>query len=190
MSATLDLYDSFQPTRYIRHWGVGSAGVSYSADVDSASQLVAKVAADAPLGGGVSAGPAAVGLALGFDFGMVPPSAPETVTVYTVVQIGTPTGVSSSPAPRARRLQVSPVPFRAELTLALTLPGPEEVSVEVYDVQGRMIRRLLRQSLPAGPYRMRWDGRAEGGSRAAAGIYFVRYTGADAIEVRRVVRLK
>jgi FlgD Ig-like domain len=190
-SATLDLYDSFQPTRYIRHWGDGSAGVAYSADIDTATQLTARIAADAPLGGGKSAGPAAVGLALGFDFGMVSPSAAETVTVFTVVQVGAPTGIADdSPAARGHRLDASPVPFRSELALSLTLPGAEAATVDVYDVQGRLVRRLLDGRLPAGPHRLVWDGQTGGGTRAAAGIYFIRYAGAGAVEVRRVVRLR
>lgn len=189
-SATLVLYDSFQQTRYVRHWGTVSAGGVTSADIDTASQLVARVAADAPLGGGTSGGPAALGLALGFDFGSVPPAAAETVTVFTVVQVGAPTGADESPAAPVRRLVASPVPFRSGLSLALTLPAAERGSLEVFDVQGRLVRRLLDGALTPGPHRLRWDGRTRGGVPAPAGIYFVRYTGGAATEVRRVVRLK
>ncbi len=190
-SAILVLYDSFQPTRYARHWGTASAGVSYSADIDSASQLVARVDADAPLGGGTSAGPAVVGLALGFDFGSVQAAAAETVTVYTVVQVDPPTAVAENfrDAP-ARRLHVGPVPFRSELRLALTLPRAGEASLDIYDVQGRLVRRLLHGALPAGSHRLLWDGRTEGGSHAPAGIYFIRYADASAAEVCRVALLK
>jgi hypothetical protein len=188
-SATLALYDSFQPTRYVRHWGTGSAGVGYTADVDTASQLAARVAADAPLAGGTSAGPARLGLALAFDFGSVPPAASETVTVYTVLQGSPPSGVE--PSPRAPAvLEVRPVPFRSDLTLALTLARAEQATVEVFDVRGRLVRRLLRRALPAGAHRLNWDGRSEGGAPAPAGIYFVRYRSGDAAVVRRAVRLR
>jgi flagellar hook assembly protein FlgD len=92
-------------------------------------------------------------------------------------------------APR-RILEVGPVPFRANLTLGLTLARAEAASVDVFDARGRLVRHLLRQTLPAGTHTLEWDGRDAGDRRAPAGIYFVRYTDGRAIEVRRAVLLR
>ena len=70
--------NSISPNRWIVHSGSGSAGVTTSADVDTISELTARVAGDQPFGGDGSAGPADVGVALGFDFGSVSPAVPET----------------------------------------------------------------------------------------------------------------
>ena len=188
-SATLVLYDSFQPTRFIRQWGTASVGGTYSADVDTAAQLDARIAQDVPLAGGASAGPAAVGLALGFDFGSVAAAASETVTVYTVVQAGPPTPVEETPPP-SRTLRVGPVPFQTELTIELTIAVAKHATVDVYDVHGRLVRRLLNRPLAAGPNRFVWDGRTDAGESTAAGIYFVRYVAGEATEVRRAVRTR
>jgi glucose/arabinose dehydrogenase len=188
-SATLVLYDSFQPTRYIRHWGTASAGGTYSADVDTAAQLDARIAQDVPLAGGTTAGPAALGLALGFDFGSVAAAASETVTVYTIVQGGPPTPVEETPPP-SRVLRVGPVPFRTELTVELTLATAKHATVDVYDIHGRLVRRIVERPLSAGANRFVWDGRTDAGNPAAAGIYFIRYEGGDATEVRRAVRMR
>ena len=189
-SATLVLYDSFQPTRFIRHWGVASTGGSYSADVDTASELTARVAQDAPLAGGQSAGPAALALALGFNFGTVAAAAAETVTVFTVVQGSPPTDVGGDPSPRARVLEIGPVPFQKVLTLRLTPPLPVAATVNVYDVRGRLVRRMFDGALSPGLSQLAWDGRTDAGDRVSAGIYFIHYRGGGISEVRRAVLMR
>ncbi|HYJ31670.1 MAG TPA: PQQ-dependent sugar dehydrogenase [Candidatus Binatia bacterium] len=190
-SATLVLYDSFQSTRYVRHWGTASSGAVFSADVDTAAQVAAEVAADKPLAGGTSAGPARLALALGFDFGSVASGASRTATITTDVLGSPPSGVTGSPpAPQARLLEVAPIPFRSELKVALTLARGERGALDVFDVRGRLVRHLARGTFPAGVRRLTWDGRITSGGSAPAGIYFVRYTGEGAIQVRRAVRLR
>lgn len=190
-SATLVLYDTFQPTRYVRHWGTASSGAVFSADVDTAAQVTAEVATDKILAGGASAGPARLALALGFDFGAIGPGVSKTATITTEVLASAPSGVSESPpAPQARLLEVRPVPFRSELNVSMTLARAENGSLDVVDVRGRLVRHLARGAFPSGMRRLTWDGRSAGGRTAPAGIYFVRYTGGGATEVRRAVRLK
>ena len=190
-SATLALYDSFDPTRYIRHMGMAAGAVAFSADVDTAAEIASRVAFDAPLAGGASAGPARLALALGFDFGSVPASGSRTLTLVTDVLGSPPSGVPETPPAGARRvLEVGPVPFRSELGLAMTLASARDAALDVFDARGRLVRRLLRRTLPAGVHRFSWDGTTEAGARAPAGIYFVRYTGGGATEVRRAVRLQ
>ena len=49
--------------------------------------------------------------------------------------------------------------------------GPE-VSLAVFDVAGRLVRRLLESSLPPGTHRVEWDGRDDRGVRVGSGCYF------------------
>jgi len=191
-TAKLVQYDSFSPDRWIVHSGSGSAGAAYSADVDTASQLVARVAADQPLAGGTSAGPAAVGLALGFAFGPVAPAARESVTVVTRVQSSAPTGVPSPPSPPARASLrfLSPVPFRSSLDVEVELARNETVSLDLFDLAGRHVRTLRRGFTSAGKTPFRWDGRLEGGANAPSGVYFLRLRGDDWLLTRRVALVR
>jgi YD repeat-containing protein len=61
----------------------------------------------------------------------------------------------------------------------------------VHDTAGRLVR-VLRDAgtLPAGPYRLAWDGQDHSGSRAAAGVYFLRLETADRIASEPVVLLR
>jgi hypothetical protein len=61
------------------------------------------------------------------------------------------------------------------------------VRLDVYDVAGRLVRRVVDTALPAGVYRAAWDGRNAQGQNASAGVYFARFTAGAATETRRIV---
>jgi flagellar hook assembly protein FlgD len=48
------------------------------------------------------------------------------------------------------------------------------VELAIYDVSGRLVRQLVRGSLPTGETAVRWDGRRHDGRLAASGTYLVR----------------
>jgi len=76
-----------------------------------------------------------------------------------------------------------PNPFRGTTTVAFELPRPAPVRLSVYDVAGRLVRRLADAPYEAGAHRIPWDGKTRTGSEAASGIYIVR------LEAERTVRL-
>jgi len=106
---------------------------------------------------------------------------------------------ASTDAPRARSLPAVPEltlasanPFRDEVSFRVWLPGTEEVSLEIFDLQGRLVRVLARARYEPGAYILYWNGRNAGGVRAAAGIYLARLTGVEhpVIQVRRIILLR
>ena len=48
------------------------------------------------------------------------------------------------------------------------------VRLEIYDVTGRLVSRLVDEAMPAGRHDVAWDGRDEKGSAVASGVYFSR----------------
>lgn len=70
--------------------------------------------------------------------------------------------------------QARPNPFRPSTQLAIRLPSSGRARLAVYDAQGRLIRTLLDERLPAGETLASWDGRDERGAAAASGVYFAR----------------
>jgi hypothetical protein len=70
--------------------------------------------------------------------------------------------------------QAFPNPSHGSVTIPYGLPVEAPVSLEVYDVSGRRIRTLVSSKGKVGYQRVVWDGRAEGGGRAATGVYFYR----------------
>ena len=67
-----------------------------------------------------------------------------------------------------------PNPFNASTTIPYSLASPSQVELSVYDVAGRRVRVLVRESLKAGRHIILWDGRDDDGSELASGVYFYR----------------
>ena len=108
------------------------------------------------------------------------------------IPIGT-TNLAAPPAPpRPLVLALSeptPNPSRTSATFALSLPKAGQVSLLIYDLQGRRVRTLVDAALPAGEQRVIWDGRDAGGRDASPGVYFARLWTPAGARIRRVVRI-
>ena len=67
-----------------------------------------------------------------------------------------------------------PNPFRGEANIEFTTGLRAAVQLEVYDSQGRRVRKLLAQSLEPGRHALRWDARGDSGRRLPSGLYLWR----------------
>jgi hypothetical protein len=67
-----------------------------------------------------------------------------------------------------------PNPFNPVTTLRYDLPRISRVSLIVYDVLGRKVKRLLDGQLEPGYHQLQWDGRNAGGREVPSGIYIAR----------------
>jgi hypothetical protein len=69
-----------------------------------------------------------------------------------------------------------PEPLQVECngpSMSLNLKKAALVEVEIYSVNGRLVRRIS-QMLSGDESTLTWDGRDNGGARAASGVYFAR----------------
>ncbi|MBN2537522.1 immune inhibitor A [candidate division WOR-3 bacterium] len=98
------------------------------------------------------------------------------------------TGVAEQPSQPGLRTglavgrSVSTGPFE----LSYTVARPGRASLNVTDINGRVVRTCVSGTVEAGQYSVRWDGSDGQGRRLAAGVYFVRLE-ADETAVARVV---
>ncbi len=101
---------------------------------------------------------------------------------------------SLSPVPGAEVLAAAveawPNPFNPQTTVKFTNPVAGPVNVGIYDVQGRLIRTLVRADLAAGDHSRVWDGRAADGGRAASGVYFARMMAGDKVAGTKLLMVK
>lgn len=66
-----------------------------------------------------------------------------------------------------------PNPFNAMTTIEYDLPNAENVSLVLYDIDGRVIRTLKDERQPPGKHRVIWDGKNSNGILQTSGIYFI-----------------
>lgn len=72
------------------------------------------------------------------------------------------------------------------------LPASEMRAVEVvvYNIEGRVIKRLMNRMMAPGYYQATWDGTGERGGRVAAGIYFLAVSVDGAMTSRKVIMIR
>ena len=88
---------------------------------------------------------------------------------------GAPRGGEAAPL-RTALTGIAPNPLRHDTTVRFQLARPGPVRLAVYDVRGRLVHRLVAETLPAGLHVATWGARAQGGGTVASGVYFVRLT--------------
>ena len=84
----------------------------------------------------------------------------------------------------------TPNPCRGRLTVSYALAGAGSFELGLYDVNGRLLRRLAGGEHPAGSGVAVWDGSDEHRAPVEPGVYFLRMVGAGFRETRRVVILR
>jgi hypothetical protein len=94
-----------------------------------------------------------------------------------------------SPDPAGFAVSVFPNPFTDRTTIRWTSPDGDATRISIFDPSGREIR-WFTPSPAGGPGSLCWDGGYEDGSRAPAGIYFVRVGAAHETRCVRVTRIQ
>jgi hypothetical protein len=107
---------------------------------------------------------------------------------------GTATGIDDDPAnviPKVTALRsVYPNPFNPTVTVEFDLDRRRNVQMAIYDVGGRLVRRLLNEDRSPGTHRVRWNGRDDAGSSVATGVYFLQVRSEGWSVQRKIVLLK
>ncbi|UCG52499.1 MAG: T9SS type A sorting domain-containing protein [Candidatus Latescibacterota bacterium] len=69
----------------------------------------------------------------------------------------------------------------------ISIPERTDVLIDVYDVKGRLVRKVYRGRLFAGVETFTWDGTNAKNERVPSGIYFIKIAAGAATEVKKVV---
>jgi hypothetical protein len=87
--------------------------------------------------------------------------------------------------------QNAPNPFNPSTTITYHLPEASFITLEVFDVGGAFVRKLVGEHQSAGMQRAVWDGRSDSGALVASGIYFYRLTAdGNVIGTKKMALLK
>jgi hypothetical protein len=94
------------------------------------------------------------------------------VTLYAGYTSSVPAGMSSG----VFLEQNAPNPVSSTTSIAFSLVKPADVSLDIFDVSGRLVRTLESGHREAGSHTATWNGLDEAGSRLANGVYYYRLT--------------
>ncbi|MEZ4387022.1 MAG: C25 family cysteine peptidase [Candidatus Krumholzibacteriia bacterium] len=101
------------------------------------------------------------------------------------------TETTVAPPPTALALaQNHPNPFNPQTVIVFDLPRAQDVRLSVYDLQGRRVRTLVQDALPAGRHEVTWRGHGDDGREVASGTYVYRLAVDEGVLVRKMVLLK
>ena len=78
-----------------------------------------------------------------------------------------------------------PNPFNPVTTLSLNLPMDSQVSIQVYNVQGRLVETLVDHNMPAGKHFITWNA-----DEHSSGMYFVKMIAGDHISTQKLLLVK
>ena len=93
--------------------------------------------------------------------------------------------------PRAFSIQQNyPNPFNPSTTIAFALPSAQHVLIRVYAILGNLVTTLVSQEMPAGSYRVVWDGSDLNGMRTTSGIYLYRIDAGTFVQTKKMILLK
>jgi hypothetical protein len=83
-----------------------------------------------------------------------------------------------------------PNPFNSSTEIEFSLPQRGPVSLVIYDIQGREIRRLLDGNFEAGSHGIIWNGINDSNTLVSSGIYFYRLNSSNATQTNRMTLLR
>jgi hypothetical protein len=92
--------------------------------------------------------------------------------------------------PHSFGLEISPNPCRVHTIFEFSIPHPCHVSINVYDITGRVVTTLTSGMKEPGWYSIRWDGKDNQGDQVANGVYFVHMQGGTYHSRQKVILMK
>jgi hypothetical protein len=87
-------------------------------------------------------------------------------------------------------LPLRPNPTQGGSAIRFLLPHPSRAVVEVYDLAGRLVKRVSDGPFSPGEQEVVWDGRGAGGAAVPSGVYFVRLQASDGVRTGRLVLVR
>ncbi|MBD3424634.1 MAG: T9SS type A sorting domain-containing protein [Candidatus Latescibacteria bacterium] len=100
------------------------------------------------------------------------------------------TEVINIQAPKLALSQNYPNPFNPSTTIYYSLPERSHVTLDIFDVSGRRIARLVDAIREAGTHQAKWSGLNVNGASVSSGVYFYKLTAGKGSITRKMVLMK
>jgi len=83
-----------------------------------------------------------------------------------------------------------PNPFNPETVISFSLAREGRVGIDIYNIKGQQVKRLVDEVYSAGEHKVVWNGRDERGAAVSSGIYFYKMVCGDYVGVKKMVMVK
>ncbi len=78
-----------------------------------------------------------------------------------------------------------PNPFNPVTNIKFSLPEPAQITLNIYDITGRLVEQLVNRHTPAGNHTITWDA-----SSYSSGVYIARLKAGSSIKTQKMVLMK
>jgi hypothetical protein len=102
----------------------------------------------------------------------------------------TPVSVAQDMSQRLRLGVPRPNPSRGVTFVDFELGEPAQMALDVFDVHGRLVKRIAHGWFPAGRHASTWRGDDDRGHALGSGVYLIRLQGSGVLATRRTVRVR
>ena len=108
----------------------------------------------------------------------------ETIALAARIPGVDPSSVGETASATGLQLHNAPNPLTASTTISFQLAEQTEVSLDIYDASGRIVRSLVQGQLAAGPHNFEWDATRPSGDKVPSGVYYYRIQAGTEKDVR------
>jgi len=86
--------------------------------------------------------------------------------------------------------QNRPNPFMPSTKILYRLSDFTKVTIDIFDIRGRRVRRLVDAETDPGVHTVEWDGTDQSGRRSPAGVYLYRMSAGDFVRDRKMLLVR
>jgi len=110
---------------------------------------------------------------------------------FRITLLDEPLDIDEQQLPKEFALSANkPNPFNATTEFTVALPVDSDVTIDVFDILGNKISRLVDGPMDAGYQRIIWNGRDASGRDVPSGIYLYKVNAGDFRETRKMTLIK
>ena len=78
-----------------------------------------------------------------------------------------------------------PNPFKTLTQISFSLPHPDKVKIQIYNLKGQLVETLLDENKPAGSHSLEWSS-----VNASSGIYFIKLSTKEVSKIQKVILIQ
>ncbi len=86
--------------------------------------------------------------------------------------------------------QNTPNPFNPSTSISYNLPQKADVSLNIYNIKGQLVKKLVKEVQEQGDHSVVWHGKDSSGDDCGSGVYFYRLISGENSVIKKMVLLK